>query len=81
MSKKTTSYKDIEKFCEKRKEYNKKYYAKTALYEPRLWTKKENELVLAHNITDDELSKKIKRSVQSIQTQRSRLKKRMNDNS
>ena len=50
-------------------------YAKTALYEPKEWTLEEDELVLAHSMSDRELSKRIKRSVQSIQIRRCRLKK------
>ncbi len=40
----------------------------------RDWTKQEDKAVLAHDIPDAELSKKIMRSVQAIQIRRSRLK-------
>lgn len=40
----------------------------------RTWTKEEDKAVLAHDISDAELSKKIMRSAQAIQTRRWRLK-------
>lgn len=40
-----------------------------------LWTQHEDAAVLAHEITDRELAKKIGRSVQAIQIRRARLKK------
>lgn len=71
MSKKTNR-------AESRKRYNKRYYKRTEKYKQRLWTKEEEKMVLAHEITDTELSAKIKRSVRSIQVHRSKLKKREN---
>lgn len=43
------------------------------------WTKQEDQLVLCFNGTDRELSKKIKHSVQAIQSHRSRLKKEIQE--
>lgn len=43
-------------------------------YDPRQWTLAEDQLVLAHEMPDRELSKLIHRSAQAIQVRRSRLK-------
>ena len=54
----------------------KKYYSKTAFspaHKTR-WTKNEEQLVLDHTITDNELSKILCKSVASIQMKRIRLK-------
>lgn len=40
----------------------------------RIWTKEEDKKVLEHSIPDAELSAKIMRSVQAIQTRRCNLK-------
>lgn len=69
-------YTDIDKYKQTRNAQRKRYYKKTANYEKRSWTEEENKRVLDHNISDTELSSEIKRSVQSIQIQRSRLKKK-----
>lgn len=59
----------------KRREH-RRYYAETAfLYKPRPWTEKEDRLVLAHEIPDRELSKKIGRSMKAISNRRWRLKR------
>ena len=59
----------------KRREH-RRYYAGTAfLYKPRPWTEKEDRLVLAHEIPDRELSKKIRRSMKAISNRRWRLKR------
>ncbi len=55
----------------------KRYYKKTQKYKPRSWTDEENEQVLAHMMTDHELSDLLCRSVEAIQAQRCKLKKRM----
>lgn len=69
---------------DKRNAERKNYYTRNN-YAPRdndgkiifrHWSDKESELVLAHSIPDRELAKKLKRSVQAIQAQRHRLKKR-----
>ena len=55
--------------------WKRKYYAKSAIYGYSYYTPEEDRLILEHEITDNELSKKIKHSVKSIQIRRSRLKK------
>ena len=61
------------------KTWKNKYYAKTAIYNYSYYTPEDDKLILEHTITDNELSKKIKHSVKSIQIRRSRLKKRLQD--
>lgn len=57
-------------------EQHKLYYAKTAFkYESRKWTVAEDKLVLAHEIPDRELSRKIERSMKAISNRRWRLKR------
>jgi len=66
-----------------RNQQRQKYYSKTAKYEKHDFTPAEDQMILAHEITDPELSEKIHHSVQSIQIRRSRLKnslKRRNQN-
>ena len=75
MPKWKTKYVDKEKLRRTRNQQRKRNYQKTAKYKRRKWTLKEDELVLAHNISDVQLSEKIKRSVQAIQTRRCKLKK------
>ena len=64
----------MEKFRKTRNAQRKRYYAKTAKYKGRPWTAEEDKAVLAHNVTDTELSSIIERSVQAIQIRRSFLK-------
>lgn len=71
-------YSDMEKYLKTRNAQRKRYYRKTAKYGWRLWTKEEDERVLAHDISDTKLSKEIMRSVQSIQMRRCNLKKMIN---
>lgn len=59
--------------------YKKKYYNRTAIYQRHYFTPKEDELVLAHEIPDNQLSRLIKHSVMSIQIRRSRLKKKIEE--
>ena len=72
------SYSDMEKYRKIRNAQRKRYYRKTAKYERRVWTKEEDNRVLAHVISDTKLSEEIMRSVASIQMRRSRLKKLVN---
>ena len=59
-----------------KKEYNKRYYKKSQGYKKREWTAREEDIITTRNdLTDNEISKIIGRSVQSIQVKRSRLKK------
>lgn len=64
-----------EEFRKIRNESRRNNYRKTQSNGIRReWTKQEDKAVLAHNILDAELSKKIYRSVQAIQIRRCRLK-------
>ena len=69
------SYKDMAKFKETRRAQRRRYYRKYQdNYPLRRWTGTEDKLVVAHKITDPELSVQIKRSVAAIQTRRVILK-------
>ena len=68
-------YRDMERYRRTRNEQRKRYYDKTAGYQPRKWTAEEEVMVLAHIVTDTELSKRIQRSVRAIQVHRCKLKK------
>lgn len=71
-------YADMEKYRRTARAQKNRYYGKTAfLYPGRLWTDDENELILAHEMPDSELSTMIQRSVGAIQVQRCKLKKLM----
>ncbi len=61
---------------ERMNEYNRMYYAKTedAINKNMLWTQEEIEAILAHEVSDTELSAQLGRSVKSIQVKRSKLK-------
>ncbi|MDY2607231.1 MAG: hypothetical protein SOV90_04780 [Lachnospiraceae bacterium] len=72
-------YKDMTKYAKTKKAYYKRYYGKTAIYKPHLWSAAEDAMVLEHSITDHELSEKIGRSVKAIQIRRNRLKKMKED--
>lgn len=50
------NYVDMEKFRETRNAQRKRYYAKTAKYKSRRWTIEEDKKVLAHTVSDTELS-------------------------
>jgi len=58
----------------KRREYNKKYYAKTRKYNYSKWNEEMDKIVLQHHITDTEISELIGKSVMAIQVRRWRLK-------
>lgn len=68
-------YKDQEKYRKYRNNYKRRYYGKTAIYEPHRYTEEEDALVLEHKMTDTDLSNLIGHSVASIQTRRGRLKR------
>lgn len=60
-----------------RKEQKDRYYSKKrigAINSGSRWTIKEIKMILEKKITDSELHKILKRSVQSIQIKRSKLK-------
>lgn len=67
-------YIDIDKKCKSRNSIRKNNYAQTALYPRRSWTSKECKFVLERKMSDRELSAVLSRSVQSIQSMRSRLR-------
>lgn len=69
------NYRDMERFRATCKIQNKRYYDKTAIYDPTRWTLEHDKAVLDHIITDTELSSIIGHSVRAIQIRRSRLKK------
>lgn len=69
--------KDKEKAGTLRNIYRKRNYSKTQGYSKREWTLQEMDLILNSNKSDAELAKVLKRSVQSIQIKRSRLKKKV----
>lgn len=74
-------YKDAEKYRKIRNGERIKYYRKTAVHPRKRWTVEDDAKVLAHDITDTELSKIIKHSVEAIQIRRCRLKSIQNDKS
>ena len=69
------NYKDRDVGRQKLNEYKSRYRLSHGAneYKRRKWTKEEDELIIAHNISDTEISKQINRSVGSIQTHRNRL--------
>ena len=59
----------------KRRQYNKEYYGKTSfLYERRNWSADEEDMIIAHEKTDAEMSVILQRSVRAIQKHRHILK-------
>lgn len=70
-----TEYKDLNKWRKSVTEYNRRYYAKTALYEPRGWTDEEVEMIMAREKPDRELSEILHRSMRSILSKRRKVKK------
>ena len=72
------TYKDMDKWFEAKRRGRKKYYAATsnAINNRKLYTDEENAKILAHEISDRELSKEIGRSMKAIQHQRARLKQK-----
>ena len=72
------SYKDMVRFTKTRNAQRKRYYDKTALYEPSSWTSEQDKLVLEHSLSDTELSTLIGHSVGAIQVRRCKLKKALN---
>lgn len=68
-------YKNREKMLIARNRLRKRNYAKTQGYATRSWTVHEIEMILNPDKLDTELSHELKRSVQSIQVKRCRVKK------
>ena len=72
-----SDYKDLEKWRKTKKLQQKRYYdkhAKCAINSRERYTEEEIEMILNHEISDVELSKKIGRSVKAIQIKRCKLK-------
>lgn len=68
-------YKDMEKYRKYKNNSQKKNYKIGRIGAMRhKWTEEEIELILMSKLTDRELSKIIKHSVQAIQIKRSRVK-------
>ena len=73
---KKDNYKDLDKWRKTKKKQKQKYYSKSRNAENRFqpWSEKDIELVMEHKFSDTQLSVMIGRSVQAIQTQRSKQK-------
>ncbi len=76
MTHRKENYADLDKFKATLKRQRRRYYQKTAIYPPKEWTKEHDKMVLAHAMSDNELSKIIEHSVWAIQKRRSKLKKK-----
>lgn len=78
MPNRPSNYADIEKYRNTTRAQNKRHYAKSQDSERRrrLFSEKEDLLILLHQVPDSELAKLINRSEMSIQLRRSRLKKK-----
>lgn len=82
-------YKDHDKYMKYRLRSKQRYRERTGS-DPdkfrrgadfiRLYTPKEDELILSHDITDRELAEQLGRSVTSIQNRRWKLKTKMQGN-
>lgn len=75
MSYRKKDYADLDKWRNTVTAYNHKYYAKTAIYGRRPWTEEEKQMLFNADLTDRELSDKIRRSMKAIACMRSRLLK------
>lgn len=72
------NYRDMEKYQNYSRRMKRTYYGKTknSANSHQRWTVREIEIVMAHEMTDMEISKLIGRSVGSIQVARWRMQKR-----
>lgn len=79
MSFKTMGYKDRQHYREILRLQHQRYRQRTGAGQyPRLsFLPEEDDLILKHGMPDRELAEKLKRSVESIQLRRYRLKKKM----
>ena len=70
-------YKDLDKYIAYCNRHRKSNYLKGNFSDGnrKRYTQEEMELILDHSISDRELAKRLKRSVQAIQIKRARLKK------
>ena len=73
-----SEYRDLKKHAETCQRQNKRYYAKTTMGR-HLWQKWQDDLIVAHEMTDHQLSKIVGHSVKAIQVRRSRLKNEVNE--
>ena len=73
-------YADMDLFRETRNRQKRRYYGRTtnAPHRRQPWTVHDLERVMAHDITDTQLSAEIGRSVRAIQMMRSRQNARAN---
>ena len=71
-----SKYKDLDKWRKTKRLQKQRYRERLGnnKYPRKNWTKEEDLIVLQHNIPDRELSKKLKRSISSIQSRRLALK-------
>lgn len=70
-------YKDKNRYATTKRHQQKRWRVRSGAfkYERKKWSNAEIELLLDHTISDRELSDKIERSVGSIHTKRSRLRR------
>lgn len=80
---KKSNYADLNKWRETWKLQKRRYYGKTQFYSQisnkRVWTSKEDDLVIQHQVLDIQLAEQIHRSVAAIQIRRCKLKKKYNE--
>lgn len=71
---KREQYKTKESYDRQKRIGRQRYYDKTSnLYPRSYFTDNEDSMILAHDVTDYELSRMIRHSVKSIQSRRGRL--------
>lgn len=75
MAYRKSGYRDLDKLRITRTNYNRRYYQRTSVYQPRKWSDEEIEMLFDDDISDRELSEKIGRSMKSIVLKRSRVRK------
>lgn len=65
-------YKDLDKYKKTKREQQKRYRIRTGAfkYKKRIYSREEDEMILAQDISDRELSEQIERSVGAIQKRR-----------
>ena len=76
--KRRKDYKDQDRFRRYRNRYKNRYNAKRDYSggKKNKWSEDEEKIVLAHEMTDTEIAKMLKRSINAIQVRRNLLKKR-----
>ena len=73
MSYRKRDYADLDKWRNTANAHKRKYYSQTAIYGSRPWTEEEKQMLFDNDLTDRELSDKIRRSMKAIACMRSRL--------